>query len=719
MDADTPNKPPPSTGDDSNIGLIIGIFIFLVLVILIAAAIIGWAIADRPSPPPPDPSTQRGLFLSSCVTTPCAEDLICDGTAFVCKLSTGATCTDFTDCATGLICSGICATGATGGLNQLCPCNSGYLCVRQNTGLTICKGGGGTECTSNADCASGLCQSNNTCAAGAPNSFPCNMDSQCASGNCSIGFCQAQGVVSGAQGSACAACGVGFTGAVCTTSPAHPVSCQCLGGQGVPGTCLAATQGVISVCSEFRACSTDLECLTFDAMTCEEGDTGGTGGNNCICVYPYDNPNVMVPGSSCIPGMSNAVGSQQCLNNVGLGCDIGGMCSSLSCGGPPVLAYYQFSAGQVNLRTTYMGALSTSISAGVTGITGLIQPHKMFSTSNGNVDTIYLVDNLQGLLSLQFNPINGTVFSSWTQIIPHTSTTTVGNTTTTKTLMDAGYNGNTFIVAFDETVVVSGTGGSTRQNDTVYTGTSLTSLSPFNFQSGSGITGTQYTTGGTSLSIDYIDISPANDYPGTGGLGGDVLISFNGTIYVKQNTQTQYSIGVITGGPMNVRNMTGLTGPARFYYDNMENPTGTGSIVCPEDGSGATDDRVQCPSYLNISFIGSFVGFGGGVYDQVVQFSGNVAGIADPIDRFENTPFHVQYRVFDYSIYSPQGLTGGMPQAGMITLTNAYNNGSLIDNIVAVSYGGNTTPLPYKISNTSRSVATANAFYILSIASCS
>lgn len=717
MDDDIPNKP-PSTGDDSTIGIIIGIVIFIVLVILIAAAIIGWAIADRPAPTPPQPLNQLGLFLSDCTTAGCNEDLICDGTTFTCKLSSGATCTDFTDCATGLICSGICATGATGGLNQLCPCNPGYLCVPQTSGLTICKGGGGTFCQNNIDCASGLCQSN-VCAAGAPNSFPCKMNSQCASNNCSVGFCQNPGVVSGAPGSACAACGVGFTGASCTTSREHPVSCQCLGGQGVPGTCLAATQGIISVCSEFRACSTDLQCLDFEAMTCQDNGTGGTGTTGCICVFPYDDPNVTAVGSSCIPGMSSATGTQECFNNNGLGCDIGGMCSSLSCGGPPVLAFYRFSRDNINLRTIYMGALSTSIMAGVTGITGLIQPHKMFATSNGDVDTIYLVDNLQGLLSIQFNPISETVVTPWNQIIPHTSTTVFGNTTTTKTLIDAGYNGSNFIVAFDETVVISGTGGSTTQNDTVYIGTSLTSLSPFNVQSGSGLTGTQYTTSGSPLSIDYIDISPPNDYPGQGGQGGDVLISFNGTIYVKQNNQTQYSLGVIAGGPMHGQNMTGLTGPARFYYDNMENPAGTGPIVCPEDGTADTSDRVQCPSYLNISFVGPFRGFGGGVYDQVVQFSGNIAGIADPIDRFENTPFHVQYRVFDYSIYSPLGLTGGMPQSGMITLTNAYSNGQLIDNIVVVSYGGNTTPLPYKISNTARSVATFNSFYILSIGSCS
>lgn len=88
------------------------------------------------------------------------------------------------------------------------------------------------------------------------------------------------------------------------------------------------------------------------------------------------------------------------------------------------------------------------------------------------------------------------------------------------------------------------------------------------------------------------------------------------------------------------------------------------------------------------------------------------------IKRFKssNADELVQYRVFDYSIYSPN--PGGMPLANVTMLTQAFQGGTFIDNVVAVSQGGNTTPLPYKISTTSRSVASANAFYVLSIGSC-
>ena len=681
--------------DSDTEGIIIGIVIFALLAIFVAAVIAGWYLSDKPTNAP-IPLSSPGGFLSPCTTNPCNTGLACDGSTFVCKLIAGAPCDDFTDCANGLVCSGLCATGATGGLNQLCPCNPGFLCTQQEGGLTLCKGGGGTPCQNNTDCASELCQSNGVCAAGSPNAFPCTSDSQCGSQNCSNGFCQNNGIVTGTLGAACAnsSC-VTFTGASCNSTPTEPLSCQCINGPGQPGTCVAATQGIISICSTLRACATDLVCFDMFAQGCDSGDTG------CLCLFPYTDANTLATGSNCIAGMS-PVGSE-CFNSNALGCDSGGMCAASVCGGAPVLAVYRFGRPDIsNLRTNYVGATNTTI-APIPGPSGNISPHKLFSESAGNIDTIYLVDNLQGLLSLQYNPIAMSVVTPWTVLIPHTTTATTGGVTTTKTLIDAGYNGTNFLIAFDEVV----TGGG--RNDTVYIGTGPTNLVPFNVQSGPGITGTQYTTDGVALSIDYIDISRANDV----SPGNDALISVNGTVYIKQSAEPRYSIGVIQGGPMNGNTMTGVTGPARFYFDNTENPSGTGPAICPQTGN--SNNPIACPSYYNVSFVAPFRGFGGGSYDQVMQFSGNVAGIADPIDRFEET-VHVQYRVFDYSIYSP--VPGGMLQAGIIMLTSAFLNGTFIDNMVVLSLGGNTTPVPYRISPTSRSVASANAFYVISLSSC-
>lgn len=690
---------PPST-------LIVGVAIVIVLCAFIIAVFAGWYLSSNPDNTPRI-AVQMGELLSACTTTPCDSNLICDSNSFVCKFSAGMTCSDFSDCATGLICSGRCATGATGGLNQLCPCSQGFLCVEQLNGFTLCKAGGGTTCQSGSDCASGDCLSTGVCAAGAPNSFPCTNDIECASLNCNNDFCQASGIITGTRGAACAGACVTFVGAGCSGTIAQPLACECISGTGNPGICVTATQGIISPCSSSLACVDQLACFNTNASSCGSGDTG------CLCIFPYTDPNQLAPGVQCINGMSTRPGSLACSNNFQLGCDISGQCVNSACGGPPVLAAYRFSINTIpDLETNFIGATTTSIIPSVFGPNGTIQPRKLFATSGQQVDVIYLVDELQGFYFLQYNPVANIIVTPWMQIIPHTMTSTTGGVSTTRTLIDVGYNGNTFLVAFNETI----TGGQTGQNDTVYIGSSPLVLTPFNFQPGSGITGTQYTTAGVPLLIEYIDISPANDI----SPGGDALIAINGTVYVKQTTQTSYSVGVVQGGPMNGTPMTGVTGPVRFYFDNIQNAGLSGPVICPQVGE-ISSSPIQCPSYYNIAFVGPFNAFGGAVYDQVLQFSGNIAGVAEPTDLFEQTPFHVQYHVFDYSIFSPVPL--GMPASSIIMLSSAFasasQGGNFIDNIVNISQGGNTTPFPYRIGQTSRSVTTANAVYVLSIGSCS
>lgn len=696
MDTVTPTTIGSTTQGPS---MAIGIAILIVLAIFITAVIIGFIVSNR-SHNTSQISTDTGEFLFPCTTTPCMSSLVCDPTSFLCKFGVGVTCSDFSDCVTGLICSGRCATGATGGLNQLCPCDPGFLCIEQFDGLRVCKGAGGTTCQSPSDCASGDCLSNGICATGSPNSFPCTMNIQCASLNCNNGFCQNSGFISGNLGAACAGACVTFQGAGCSGNSLQPLACECVLGTGVPGVCVTADQGILSVCSLSRVCSDQLVCFDQQAGICGSGDTG------CFCGFPYTDPNIISPGIVCIEGMSTR--GSACFNNRGLGCDIGGQCVNSACGGGSVLAIYRFERPDfVVLGNKFVSATTTAL-LGITGPSGAIKPYKMFGTSSGFVDTIYLVDHLQGFWSFQYNTLNLTVVQPWTQLIPLTTTTTIGNVTSSRTLLDVGYNGSNFLVAFDETV----SGGVTGRNDTVYMGPNPTSLTPFNFQSGSGITGTQYDVNGIPLSIDYIDISPPNDV----STGNDALISFNGTISLKPSAQPRYSIGIIQGGPRNGQPMVGTTGRAQFYFDIIENANGTGPKVCPLVGE-SNDNPIQCPSIDNVAFVAPFVGFGGGAFDQVLQFSGNIAGVAEPTDRFsETSTSEVQYHVFDYSIFSPSPT--GMVQASVIMLTSAFLQGAFIDNIVNTSQGGNTTPLPYRISTTSRSVATNNAFYVLSIGSC-
>jgi len=686
---------------------IIGIVIFLLLFLFIGVVFIAIAISDRDNNT--SNSVQTGTFLSSCTTSSCNNGLICDGTNFTCRFPAGAPCSEFSDCVTGLICSGLCAAGATGSLNNLCPCSTGYQCILQENNLTLCKGSGGTTCGVDSDCVSALCEAG-ICATGAPNGFPCTLDIECSSFNCNIGFCQPFGATTGVIGSACSGNCVTFDGAICNNGPGMiPLACECLDGIGAPGTCVTAEQGILASCSQFAACGVSLVCYNAVANICT-----GTG-SACICVFPYDDPNIQATGGICISGMTVGF-ANECFNNNRLGCDIGGQCINTSCGGQSVVAKYNFSnLFDTNLQTAFIGATQTSILPAFSGPIGIIQPYKLFSTSNGVVDTIYLVDSLQGLLSIQYDTNLNIILSPWIINIPHITTIVIGTTTIQRVLIDVGYNGFIFLVAFDETVV-----GTTIQNDTVYSGVNLTNLTPFNVLSGpgfTGLTGTQYTTGGVALSIDYIDISQANDAE---PIGNDVLISINGTIYVKQNFFTTYSIGIIIGGPLNGTTMSGLTGPARFYFDNTENAQGSGPPLCPGIGQ---DNPIQCQSYKNIAFVGPFTSFSATgtmmSFDQVLQFSGNIASVAIPSDRFDS----VQYKVFDFSIFSPTNGTisgaTGMQGAGVIMLANAFTSaGILIDTVVAGIFGGATTIFPYRIGNSSRSVATANAFYIISTGSC-
>lgn len=668
---------------NNNSSIIIGVVIFLIIFVFFIVVFVASAISE---PVTTTSDFITGDFLSDCTTLSCNENLVCDGTNYTCRLPEGSPCLNYSDCLSGLVCSGLCATGGIGLLNQLCPCISGMRCVTLPSGLNICKGLSGTQCKTGSDCVSGLCSSG-LCESGAPNSYPCTNNSQCNSNYCSLGFCQNLNVKSGTIGSACSTPCVSFgndiQGSSCDQS--SNLICQC-SNPNSPGICSTPTQGILSSCSPSLSCGLGLVCYDPSAKICT------TDSSNCVCNFPYNNPNSQTPQQTCIVGMTpNSSGS--CLNNINLGCDKSSMCSTSLCSGGSVVASYKFNN---NTDIQFPGTTSTSIVPIFSGPSGIIQPYKLFTNYSGSIDTIFLVDSLQGLLSINYDTSTQSTGSGWILNIPHSSTISTNNYTIHRVLIDASYNGQNFIVAFDETL---SSDSQSIQNDTLYIGPSLASLSPFNFQPGSGLTGTQYTSDGTPLSINYVDIST----------NGDVLISINGTIYVKRFSDYNYSISNIIGGPMNNTPMSGLTGPSRFYFDTSQNSSATGPTVCPSQGP---NNPVLCPSYQNISFVGPFTDQSI-TLNQVLQFSGNVAGVAIPVDIFRS----LQYQVFDYDIYSSP--SQGMNLSSIIALANSYNNGAFVSTIVSATFSGTTAILPYRVSPTSRVATTPNALYILSIASCS
>jgi len=623
------------------------------VIIIILLVFFGWGQAGNSIPPLP--AVIEGNFLASCISVPCQNQYTCDGITYQCKLQDGEFCTNGASCSNGSFCSGRCVPeySSIGGLNDYCPCDNLYTCILQTDGYRTCKGGGGAPCTNNLDCAGASCNADTgLCRSGRGVSLPCLLNTDCLSLNCNDGFCQ-NGQTTGQLGSACASPCVPYTGSVC----AGGLSCLCNNGEFTPGTCVAATQGLLDICTSSLLCSGDLSCY---------GNSGGlcSGTGTCSCIF--NNPNPNVPEGFCISDMT-LVGDE-CLNNSNLGCDTGGLCTT-TCGGASVVTAYSFSRGDVNLRNNFPTATITTVSRAFPG-PGVITPYKMFTTSNGDIDTIYLVDHNLGLWSIQYDAITATVVSPWIELIPYSMT--IGNRTLT--LIDAGYNGVYMIVAFSETV-------GTVTADTVYT-FGDGELTPFNVTT--GLPGTQYFET-TALSIDYIDISPSNP----NSSGDDVLIGTAGAVYRKLSSSSTYIRATVVGGPNNGVPITYVAGPPRFYFDI--------------NGSSAN----------NISFVGTITPVDVSTLPQALQFSGSVAGFAAPVDPAGVTLFGV----YDYDIHSPD--IGGMAHSGTIMLCRILNGAETGNNVVALSYGGSVAFVPQQVGTSSKSAATASTYYVISTGSCS
>jgi len=656
--------------------LVVLIVLFILFAIITIGIIIYGVENDRISAIPE--LGEVGL-LSSCVEKDCPSGFICDGNTFTCKLEPGQPCVSAAECGPGTICSGVCASGPVGGLNELCPCDEGYSCFASEGMKSICLGDAGQSCSIGGECFSQVCDKG-ICSSGHPNAYPCTQATDCASEHCSQGFCQDPDRTTGEQGAACAGNCVSYEGATCNSTSSDPLGCECQN-EG-PGICTQANNGITDNCGRSSICAGSLLCYDHNDVCDTDDDV------DCICVFP---PIL----EKCVEGMSLKNGI--CRNDLEYGCDSQDQCVSDICGGESSLTIYHFDKDGVNQFTKFTGATETRLFK-ENGPSGLIKPHKMLTRPEDNdVDEIYVIDQLQGVLTSKYNTKHRTI-TDWDTLIPHTVEINVGFTSTT---VDFTYNpdGGEY-VAFEETDGVD-------TFSTIYEYQGSGTYTPFNPTVGSGFTGTQYTNG-TPLKIDFISISRSNDI----SAGNDMMITSNGIVYIKLAADTNYNVAFVYGGPMNGLPINATFGPSTFYDDDEQILS---SIplppVCPEQGG---ENPIQCPSSRNVAFVGRFdntVQYGGAyTLPQTLQFGGNTAAVTLPVDP----TLELDYRVFDFNIYSDNA----MQESSIATLSEVYKNDVKLYNTVSLSSNGNTTQFPFQIGTTARCAAGKHAFYVLSLGSC-
>jgi len=701
--------------------ILIGITVFAMFSILAIVTIIVWNKNTIPNANDGMPIFSPG-FLTSCLGTGCSTGLECDFTTFLCKYTPGTPCFASFECANEYFCSGVCVSGEIGGLNQYCPCDDGYICDLQKGGDMVCKGASGTTCGTGLDCFSEICnisqgQTTGTCAGGFPLSYPCISDSQCESLNCSENYCQPIGIITGTIGSSCAGDCVGWIGSSCSATGS---ACIC-SEDNEPGICMEYDIGFLAPCvPDYGVCADIFSCYNPTGGTdlyCYPGDTG------CICSFYTASPSY--GPTACIGGMT-ALSFQPplcpdsgmpclypCVNDIGRGCNSGGLfvCST-ACNGLPVLTTFKFDSS----TGLFINATSMSVNPIANLPTRSVNSTKMFSSSTGTVDTIYLVDLNLGLLSMQYDTASSTVISNWTTLIPITQTIS-GLTFTFK---DAAYNGTIFIVVYH----------TSNNFDVLYSGTSLNHLTPYNVNTAGGFNGppgTQYSVSRGAIPIMTIDISKPNDAGNVqGNLGPNVIIisPINGSTNV--NLYSILNLGVAAWVPAvplpfsaslgGGNNINVVNSKPSFYYDITEYPSGTGytGSICPNTATNTTTP-IKCPPIFNFAYIGPFTNsVSGENYPNILQFSGNITGVVVPVDQNGiNT-----YSPISYSIYSPENI--GMQKASIAIISSVTSTESQVyPYTLTFTYAGITFQHPYFVNEKSIPLATANAFYVLDPSSCS
>lgn len=636
------------------------LFSVILFLLFISLSLYYW----KDNKPMPIPQTSINLtyqgFLAPCGSDQsCPTGLYCDGASFTCRLGPNYPCNNSADCIDPYHCSGICVNSPMlGKLGDYCPCDSGYYCynVPDKNGAYTCKLAPNQKCKNNQDCYSQLCY-NGVCSSKYPVTFACKNNQDCQTEWCSDGFCQEVNIATGYIGAACGNCTPGVSNmAPCNSG----YSCSCENGS--TGICQNNILGFQESCY-YNGCNKN--------FTCSEG----------LCGFNF-NPNYS-PNNNCITNMQKS--GNVCLSVSALSCGKDSDCVSNSCiavstaSQPETqkLFIYNFYDSKGGITGDYYNASSITVDRFGSILQGIMTPGKMFSYTTSDTEYIFITN-----INSSENPIiycYSYIKNGGPNIRKIFSSTQYGK------LTDAAYNGNLFLLVFDNSFVY--------QASFDLSNSTLSTLTPFN-QKSTDSKPYQYNILNVAITtIQYVDISYPNQLNSS---GNDVLFTCsNGVFYSSNFSQKKsgnnfYNYPAYPGQNGAIKFINYAGGPLLFYKSNgidytdgerFENsyPTQT-PINC---GIPFTDqDLIACYPAQNISYIGKPTG-----KNSAVLFTGNLDRYQYPLSSDPD----YYYNVDAFSIYSENNTS--FTKTIMLTNKNNISTGEKV-NVITVAYNNNFFDLP-------------------------
>ena len=264
-------------------------------IVLLSISIFGVILAiilyyiTKPTAPanPINTLSKKSLYQTCSANSDCDNGLICEGR---CVRPLAGPCNTIYDCTKNATsCTGFCEASGNGEFGEPCPCKDGYQCATDpsNSSRKICLKIPGSPCNATSECATQSCigavgDPYKTCQDPLTNGQTCTFNENCASSNCSLGYCQPLGVTTG---TITATCGINPT----TEAPLCNSGLRC----GDDATCKPQIRDFNEPCDINNPCKLPFVCTAFDYSGVPQ---------NGICSYPPrwlagDLPNKCVDGA--------------------------------------------------------------------------------------------------------------------------------------------------------------------------------------------------------------------------------------------------------------------------------------------------------------------------------------------------------------------------------------------------------------------------------------